>query len=105
MDSEVVRRRIASFEEQGEAQVRDKIAMRVFNDENRALAVRWLESKDQEREAASRARSEASQDEQIKVARSAKNAAWAAAIAAMVAAVVAIIAAVISYFAWSSPHQ
>jgi hypothetical protein len=40
-------------------------------------------------------------DEQIRIARSAKNAAWIAAIAAIIAAVIAIASAVIAYLALS----
>jgi hypothetical protein len=49
------------------------------------LAIKWLEGKDQESER----RREASQAEQIEIARSAKDAAWAAALAAERAATAA----------------
>jgi|SRR5580704_9685832 hypothetical protein len=60
----------------------------------------WLAEKDHEE----RLRSEASQIEQNRIARSAKKAAWIAAIAAIVAAIVAIIAAAIAGLAWLYPH-
>ena len=64
-------------------------------------AVIWLA----EKEDAERLRSEASQDEQITTASSAKTAAWIAAIAAIVAAIVAIIAAVIACLSWAFPRH
>lgn len=100
--------RFAGFETEGEATVRDRVAggrFSPYNEEHRSVAIRWLAKLDQAREAGALARKEASQAEQIKVARSAKNAAWAAAIAAIVAAVVAIVAAIIAYLAWASPHR
>jgi hypothetical protein len=64
-------------------------------------AVIWLAGKDD----AERLRSEASQDEQITTAHSAKTAAWIAAIAAIVAAIVAIIGAVIACLSWAFPRH
>ncbi len=59
----------------------------------------WLAQKEDEE----RARNEAMQAEQMRVALSANRTAKIAAIAAIVAAIVAIIAAVISYLAWVYP--
>jgi hypothetical protein len=92
----------AEFERLGQAEVRRKYDAGEYNHAPayKEAASRWLLPLEQ----AERARAEASQAEQMAIARSAKKAAWAAAIAAIVAAIVAIIAAVISALAWLAPH-
>ena len=79
-----------------------------FTIAHQRLAIKWLAQKDQE----SARRREASQAEQIDIARSAKDAAWEAARAAnkantiaTVAVVMAITAIIISTFAWIYPHR
>lgn len=67
----------------GEDEVRLRIKQGIYNRIKRTYAEEWLESQ-------ARLRSEASSSEQMRVTRSAKNAAWAAAIAAMVAAIAAV---------------
>jgi type IV secretory pathway component VirB8 len=61
------------------------------------LAEEWLLRKSQEQDAEAEQVRRASNAEQMRIARSAKNAAWIAAIAAMVAAIIAAVAAVIAY--------
>jgi hypothetical protein len=69
---------LARFEEMGEAAVSLIVRTSGFATTNQRLAIKWLAQKDQESER----RREASQAEQIDIARSAKDAAWAAARAA-----------------------
>ena len=56
----------------------------------------WLAYKERLRDDSDSERSSLSNSEQIRIARSAKNAAWAAAIAAIIAAICAAVAIVIS---------
>lgn len=83
----------AELDELGEEQVRVNLDVtKIYGDvgSKRALALEWLRRRDQ-------SRSETSNREQMRIARSAKNAAWIAAIAAIVAAIIAAVAAVMSY--------
>jgi len=90
----------AHFETMGVAHVRDMALQ--WQGPMQALAYKWLRRKDQE----ARRLNEASQAEQIEIARSAKDAAWEAAraakiankiaVAALIAAAVAIIVSIIS---------
>lgn len=76
------------FEAIGAAEVRARLATKVYLGADAALATAWLER-----------RSEASSSEQLAIARSAKDAAWAAARAAETAnskATIAIAIAIIS---------
>jgi hypothetical protein len=84
--------RWAEFEAAGELQVRKHLAEHIYSEEKVSLAREWLAHLESARRASEFARMEASSREQIRVARSAKNAAWAAAIAAMIAAICAIVA-------------
>jgi hypothetical protein len=79
----------AEFDAMGLPEVRRRRGLH----ELRGLDYEWSESWIALREAEA---SDASQDEQIRMARSAKNAAWAAAIAAMIAVPIAIASIVIS---------
>jgi hypothetical protein len=81
------------LEEIGEDGVRANLVTKVYGDlgPKHDLAQMWLEGKDRARIAVSNA-------QQIRIARSAKNAAWIAAIAATVAATAAAIAVFIAYF-------
>ena len=97
---------LARFEEMGEDAVRILVHTKRFITSNERLAIKWLAQKDQESER----RREASQAEQIDIARSAKDAAWEAARAAktanaiaMIAVAMAIIAIVISTLTWIYP--
>jgi hypothetical protein len=65
---------LTRFEEMGEDAVRILAYTQRFTTKNQRLAIKWLAQKDQESER----RREASQAEQINIARSAKDAAWAA---------------------------
>jgi hypothetical protein len=67
-------------------------------------ARRWVEAIDRDSAEESERRKNASIAEQIRIARSAKNAAWTAAIAAIIAAIIAIAGAFMSYLVWSRPH-
>jgi hypothetical protein len=75
----------ARFDEMGEEAVRIHVHTFSFNTAHQRLAIKWLAKKDQELER----RRDASQAEQIEIARSAKDAAWAAAMAAERAATAA----------------
>lgn len=77
------------LEEAGETVVRDRILAGVYTHTKKALAEEYLAQMERERK-------EASNREQMRIARSAKNAAWAAAIAAIIAAICAIVAISIS---------
>lgn len=96
---------IAEFEELGEAEVREGLALGRYSMRRADAARTWLEGK-----AADRAH--ASLTEQIEIARSAKDAAWNSAKAAhsantratwalMVAIVSAIATSVMAYLAWA----
>jgi hypothetical protein len=86
----------ARFEAEGETAVRNSWAGGAYLPDDARLAEEWLRRKDQSRgEAAERAR-EASSLEQIRIAHSAKNAAWIAATAATIAAIVSIVLMVIN---------
>lgn len=78
----------AQLEVVGEERVRTNLALKHYGDVGgkRALVELWLASKDQQRSEESARRNEASQSEQIDIARDAKDAAWAAADAAREAA-------------------
>ena len=82
----------AELEQLGEDAVRIRIITKVYGDasDKRSLAEEWLRHKD-------RLRIDASNVEQIRIARSAKNAAWVAAIGAIIAALIAIASVVIAY--------
>lgn len=67
----------------------------------RNQAYLWLKLKDEE----SRLRNEASQAEQLRIAREASNRAHTAAIAAVIAIPIAIIAIVISALSWLYPRH
>jgi hypothetical protein len=98
-------KQLEHFERMGEAAVRMDINNDCFPHSIRALAINWLAQRDEESER----RREASQAEQIDIARSAKDAAWAAAMAAEraataaekanIRAIVALIIATISIIA------
>lgn len=82
----------------GEEAVRLNIASNVYGPENVTAVNQWLAYKATQREAAaavvaanSEARKDAANREQIEIARSAKNAAWAAATAAIIAAICAMV--------------
>jgi len=77
------------LEERGELAVQSALAAGRYSQQRVKIAEAWL----QEREAA---RNDASSSESLRIARSAKNAAWAAAIAAMIAIPIAIVSLVIS---------
>jgi hypothetical protein len=92
--------------EQGEEAVRAKLAAGIYAGKRIGLAEEWLRQRDQER-------SDFSQSEQITIARSAKDAAWAAARAAeraarhasmanKIAIAAAVIATISAVIAWLS---
>jgi hypothetical protein len=99
---------LARFEEMGEDAVRIHVHTFSFNTAHQRLAIKWLAQKDQELER----RRDASQAEQIDIARSAKDAAWEAARAAnkantiaAIAVAMAMVAIIISAFAWIYPRR
>lgn len=84
---------LAKFEEQleqlGEWEVRQRLGNRVWNTQRMTLASAWLERKKSERDGEA-------QSEQIAIARSAADAAWAAARAANKANAIAVSALIIA---------
>ena len=81
------------FEKDGEDNTRRKLfSKKFFGEDREAEATAWLEEKDRQRAEESGRRSNSINEEQIRIARSAKNAAWIAAIAATIAAISAIMA-------------
>jgi hypothetical protein len=95
---------IVELEKLGANEVRQRLATNQFNMVYNEPARRWIDAIDRASDAESERRKNASMEEQIRIARSAKNAAWAAAIAAIIAAIIATTGAFISYLAWSRPH-
>lgn len=77
----------AELDELGEESVRHNLAKKVYREGQPKIELvrEWLRQREE-------ARMEASSREQMRIARSAKNAAWMAAIAAAIAAICAIIA-------------
>mgnify|MGYP006969366942 CR=1 FL=1 len=80
------------FERIGEEGVRHELQHGMITGQMAIYATQWLGERAKEAEA----RKEASSREQMDIARSAKNAAWAAAIAAIVAAIAAVVAIALS---------
>jgi len=80
------------LERLGEQEVRIRLRNGNYGDWKKGVVEEWLRQRDQERADAESERISASNREQIIIARSAKNAAWAAAIAAIIAAICAVIA-------------
>jgi hypothetical protein len=95
---------VIELEELGEAEVRRRLNSNLFSLVYDEPARRWIDAIDLASAEESERRKNASVEEQIRIARSAKNAAWTAAIAAIIAAIIAIVGAFISYLAWSRPH-
>lgn len=79
----------AKLEELGEDVVRERIIAKIYDDVRRGLAEEWLRLREESRR-------EASSAEQMRIARSAKNAAWTAAISAIIAAICAIIVLILN---------
>src|ERR1700730_1712488 len=102
MDEEAAIR--AELKKWGEDNVRHLLASIQLSLVFHGPALRWIEELDRASAEESEQHKNASIAEQIRIARSAKNAAWTAAIAAIIAAIIAIIGAFISYLAWSRPH-
>lgn len=87
-------RSYARFEVMGEEEVRRQLQVARLGGQRAAWAHEWLARFDEEREAAANssreARMEASSAESLRIARSAKNTAWAAAVAAIIAIIISI---------------
>jgi hypothetical protein len=88
----------AELEQLGEDEVRARVASGIYSSisPKKGLAEDWLLRKRQSREAEAERRRDASNSEQMCIARSAKNAAWTAATAAIIAAICAVVAIVIA---------
>lgn len=86
--------KFAEWDAMGEEVVRTKFNLGHFGGDKSVLAKMWLDGKDQDRSDALEERKHASNSESLRIARSAKNAAWIAAISAMIAIVVSVIALV-----------
>lgn len=96
---------LAMLESLSENKIREHIASGAWSEPRKVrLAEELLRRKYQERLDTNEARRDASNFEQIRIARSAKNAAWAAAIAAIIAAIIAAVAAVIAYYSMKAGH-
>lgn len=95
---------LAELKKWGEDNVRHLLASNQLSLVYAEPAQRWIAAIDRSSAENSERRKNASIAEQIRIARSAKNAAWTAAIAAIIAAIIAIAGAFISYLAWSRPH-
>lgn len=89
----------AEWDEWGEDHVRTKFNLGEFgNGGNKyALVKMWLDQKYQDRLDRLNRAADALSSENLRVTRSAKNAAWMAATMAIVAAIAAIVSAVITY--------
>jgi hypothetical protein len=90
----------ADFDRLGEDHVRLRVQQGWYKDTKLAWAMEWLAERDHE----ARTRNEASSSESLRIARSAKNAAWAAVITAAIAAIIAALSMVIAYFAFRASH-
>lgn len=90
----------AELDEAGVDEVRVRLATKIYGDTNEkgGLAREWLLRREQLAVAEAQHARDAASAEHMRIARSAKNAAWAAVIAAMLAAISAAVAAVIAYF-------
>lgn len=84
--NETVETRWQRFEQDGERKVRQNLASHVYGEDNGNMARAWLDHKVRERAEEAERRAQASSEEQLDIARSAKDAAWAAAEAAKEAA-------------------
>ena len=82
IDAEELKRRL---EEVGEDKVRGRLSSNIYGPQEKPIVEEWLSSKEREK-------SEKKMEEYIKIARSAKRAAWLAAIAALISALAAIAA-------------
>ena len=80
----------------GEAEVRARLAQKIYGPRNISLVQEWLRRQSQSDLDSKESRNIVSNEEQIRIARSAKNAAWVAAIGAIIAAIVAVIALYLS---------
>ena len=78
------------LENTGEPQVRIKLAQGVYGEKKIPIVYEWLRIKDEERINLSSSCNKAAALEQLRIASSARNAAWIAAIAAIIAAATAI---------------
>jgi hypothetical protein len=72
----------AEFEALGEEEIRKKVGLGRYSPQHQQAAEEWLRQLDQARSEERERRNDESQSEQIEIARSAKEAAWAAARAA-----------------------
>lgn len=93
-----VSERWKKFEELGEEKVRQQPAHESIGANHERAAREWLSYKERLRESSDSERNSASNLEQLRIARSAKNAAWTAAIAATIAAICAAISIYITLF-------
>lgn len=89
---------LTTLSEQGEDLVRRNLSRGAYPTWQAQIAQAFLATCED-------ARMERSQAESLRIAKSAKNAAWAAAIAAIIAVPIATASIVIAYLAWASPHH
>jgi len=85
-------RRWQQFEDIGEIRVRHNIAARIYGEDNVLAAREWLSARERVQRSGADVLNAPFNSEQIRIAQSAKKAAWAAAMAAMVAAICAAVA-------------
>ena len=96
MVDELTRQFWRELEDMGEENVRANLAKNVWRKERQPLVKEWLRQQGASKSAELEERKEASNEEQMRIARSAKNAAWTAAIAATIAAICAIISIIVA---------
>lgn len=82
---------IRHLEKLGVEAVRIKLQSGAYGPDKLSVISQWLGESERQSSLNAEARKEASSREQIEIARSAKNAAWAAAIAAIIAAIAAVV--------------
>ncbi len=94
LDKDELRKQL---DELGEQQVRENLAQKIYGEKKIPLVNEWLRQKEEEERNTQREKGEREhRAEEIRVSKSARNAAWLAAIAAVVSAIFAIVAVMYS---------
>src|SRR5689334_20697224 len=76
----IVEQRWKEFETVGEEKVRQNLALQIYGEDNKKLALAWLEHKKNQQSSSDSARTLAIMEEQLRAAKFANIAAWIAAI-------------------------
>lgn len=85
------------LERVGELEVRHRVTTGQYTGPHKLWAAKWIAEIDQRRSEEAERRSDASNAEHLRIARSEKNAAWVAAISAIAAIIISIIALYLSW--------